>query len=312
MSFDIKNLMLFVRIAESGRIGKAGESLGLSTTNASQRIQQLESSLNVKLLHRSTRVVSLTHEGEVFLEHARRILNDIEQAKNAFRHDNEQVQGKIKLTVSASYGRIYIVPFLPEFLQRHPNLQVEIDFTDRNVDIVEKGYDLAFRMGSLPSNSLLARRIADNPSVIVASPQYLNTHGIPKTPEDLIDHACIPFADQDHWQFRHTSGNRYSIPVKGALTLNWGDAISDMVEANMGIGLASLWHVAPSIKMGKAVPILQEYEVYPRTNIWAVRPGGRVTPGRVKVFLDYIEQVITKTNVERYSDMIPSDHSRPD
>ncbi|MDO6561785.1 LysR substrate-binding domain-containing protein [Amphritea sp. 1_MG-2023] len=186
MDLDLKTLALFVRITSLGAIGRAGEEFGLSSTNASQRIQALEVTLGVKLFHRTTRVVTLTHDGQVFLEHAKRILDDVEETWNVFKGDDDKVQGKIRLTVSASYGRIYLVPFIPELLAKYPHLQIEIDFTDKTIDIVEQGYDIAFRMHALESTSLLARRIADNPMILVASPAYLQQWGILKHRRSLL------------------------------------------------------------------------------------------------------------------------------
>ncbi|MCL1065697.1 LysR family transcriptional regulator [Shewanella olleyana] len=302
MDLDFKNLALFVRVSEMGKIGRAGEDFGFSSTNASQRIQHLEATLGIKLFHRSTRVVSLTYDGQVFLEHAKRLLDELEETRNVFKGERNKVQGIIRLTVSASYGRIYIVPFIPKLLALYPELEIDIDFTDKQVDIVEQGYDIAFRMGELKSNSLLARRIANNPSVIVASPEYLAQHGTPNTPQELSHHTCIPFAGQHQWTFKDKLSDMHEVSVKGPISVNWGDAISDLTEAGVGIGMASLWHAGPSIKAGRVFPILSDYRVWPETRIWAVRPPGRLTPVRIKVFLDYMETVIRQTNHQRYGD----------
>lgn len=307
MNLDLKSLALFVRISELGKIGRAGEEFGLSTTNASQRIQQLESEVGVRLFHRSTRVVTLTQDGEVFLQHARRILDDVEETRNVFKGDADKIQGKLRLTVSSSYGRIYIVPFIPELIERYPDLEIEIDFSDKMVDVIEEGFDVAFRIGDLPSSSLLARSLSDNPTALVASPAYLEKHGYPETPQDLKQHVCLPFANMKGWAFKDSDGKFHKVSVHGPVALNWGDAISDLVEANVGIGMASYWHAGPSIKSGRLKQVLPEYTLWPESKIWAVRPPGRLMPVRVKVFLDYIEGVIKKTNQERYGSLIVPD-----
>lgn len=303
MDLDLKSLALFLRVIELGAIGRAGLDFGLSSTNASQRVQSLEAEVGVKLLHRSTRVVTPTHDGLIFLEHAKRILDDVEETRNVFMGEQNNVQGRIRLTVSASYGRVYIIPFIPELLRLYPKLNIEIDFTDKNVDIVEHGYDVAFRMGELESNSLLARRIADNTTVLVASAEYLKCAGEPKTPQDLANHTCIPFDKSKRWQFKDNEGGRHEVDIDGPIRVNWGDAIDDLVQANVGIGLGSLWHVGPALRAGHLKQVLPEYKVWPQTRIWAVRPPGRLTPVRVKVFLDYIEKCIRITNQERYGDL---------
>jgi DNA-binding transcriptional LysR family regulator len=304
VDLDLKSLALFVRVTELGAIGKAGLDFDLSSTNASQRILALEAELGVKLFHRSTRVVTPTYEGLLFLEHAKRILDDVEETRNVFRGEGSDIQGRIRLTVSASYARVYIVPFIPELLRLHPKLEIEIDFTDKNVDIVEQGYDIAFRMGELQSSSLLAKRIADNPMILVASPEYLTRAGEPQTPADLASHNCIPFAKLNNWQFKDNDGAIHNVTVNGPIKVNSGDAIDDLVQAGVGIGLGSLWHVGPALRAGRVRRVLPGYKVWPQTRIWAVRPSGRLTPERIKVFLDYIEKVIHTTNEQRYGDLL--------
>jgi len=304
MNLDVKSLALFMRVAALGAIGRAGIEFGLSPTNASQRIQILEAELGVKLFHRTTRAVSLTHDGQVFIEHAKRILDDLEETRNVFKGDAEQVQGTLKVAVSASFGRHYMVPFVPELFRLYPNLKLEIDFSDKRVDIVEQGFDVAFRMGELESSSLLARRIDDCPMVLVASPDYIAWAGLPETIEALADHACIPFERLNVWQFKDAQDNLHEVMVSGPVTINWGDAISELVEAGVGVGLAALWHVGPALRAGRVVQILPDYSVWPARKIWAVRPPGRLTPARVKVFLDFMEQRIKQTNRVRYGDLL--------
>ena len=250
--------------------------------------------------------VTPTHEGLLFLEHAKRILDDVEETRNAFKGKDNDIQGRIRLTVSAAYARLYIVPFIPELLRRHPKLEIEIDFTDKTVDIVEQGYNIAFRMGELQSSSILAKRIADNPMFLVASPEYLSRAGEPQTPAELADHTCIPFAKLNHWQFKDNHGAIHNVAVNGPIKVNSGDAIDDLVQAGVGIGLGSLWHVGPALRAGRVRRVLPSYKAWPATRIWAVRPSGRLTPKRIKVFLDYIEKVIHTTNEKRYGDLLPS------
>ncbi|MFA0086582.1 LysR family transcriptional regulator [Vibrio sp. 10N.261.51.F12] len=304
MNFDLKTLVLFLRVVEIGKIGRAGEDFGLSTTNASQRVQQLEAELGVKLFHRSTRTITLTHDGEIFLPHARRIVDDVEEVANVFKGSESNVQGRLKVAVSASYGRHYIVPFIPELLELYPNLELEIDFNDKTEDLIEHGYDLAFRIGNLSSSNLLARRLADNPITLVASPSYIEKYGTPKSPEDLLKHRCLPLGHAVDWAFMDVDGKVQKVSVANPISLNLGDAISDLVESGMGIGMASYWHAGPSLKSGQVVQILPDYKLLNDTKIWAVRPPGRILPARVKVFLDFIEKKIINTNKVRYEDLL--------
>lgn len=304
MNFDLKTLALFLRVVEIGKIGRAGENFGLSTTNASQRIQQLEAEIGVKLFHRSTRTITLTHDGETFLPHARRIMDDVEEVANTFKGDKSNVQGRLKVAVSASYGRHYIVPFIPELLELYPNIELEIDFSDKTDNLIEHGYDLAFRIGTLTSSNLLARRLADNPITLVASPDYIEKHGTPKTPEDLLKHRCLALGHAVDWTFLNAEGKVQKVSVANPISLNFGDAISDLVESGIGIGMASYWHVGPSLKSGQVIQVLPDYKLMNDTKIWVVRPPGRILPARVKVFLDFIEKKISETNKKRYEDLL--------
>ncbi|WP_448249698.1 LysR family transcriptional regulator [Thalassotalea agariperforans] len=303
MDLDLKNLELFLKVTEIGKIGQAGSLLGLSTTNASQRLHQLESNLGVKLFHRSTRRVTLTHDGETFLQHAQRIINNLEEVKNVFKA-SKNIKGTLRITCSSSYGRIYIVPFIPEFLKMYPELNIKIDFSDKNVDIIEHGYDVAIRIGELHDSTLLARRLADNPMLLVASPDYLKKHGTLTHPQELINHVCLPFTGQKKWILKDKNNKKFQVDVSGPISVNWGDAISDLVEAGVGIGLAAYWHAGPALKQRKVVPIFSDHKITSNAKIWAVRPPSQVMPVRVKVFLDFIEHIIHKTNKERYEDLL--------
>ncbi|MEM9101067.1 MAG: LysR family transcriptional regulator [Pseudomonadota bacterium] len=302
MNLDTKNLALFVRVAALEAIGRAGEEFGLSSTNASQRIQSLEAELGVKLFYRTTRSVTLTHDGKVFLEHAKCILEDIEEVKNVFKGDDKCMQGLIRITVPSSFGRLYVLPFIENFLRLYPQIELELDFNDNRVDIVEQGYDLAFRIGALPSSSLVARRIDDNPVMLVASPHYIEHYGMPATPEALKEHVCIPFGKLAHWQFRDSQQQLHQVVVSGPISVNWGDAINDLIESGMGVGLANLWRVGPSLKAGRIVPVLTKFQVWPETKIWAIHPACRTVPARVNVFLDYAVERIRRINQERYGE----------
>jgi DNA-binding transcriptional LysR family regulator len=240
----------------------------------------------------------------VFLQHATRILDDVEETRNVFNGEADKLQGKLRITVSSSYGRIYIVPFIADFIARYPDLEIDIDFSDKMTDIVEEGIDIAFRIGNLSSSSLMARHLSDNPTVLVASPKYLEKHGYPEKPEDLIQHVCLPFSNMTEWSFRDNNHKPHKVTVRGPLTLNWGDAISDLVEADVGIGMASYWHAGPAISSGRLIQVLPDYRLWPDSKIWAVRPHSRLMPARVKVFLDYIADVINRTNQQRYGSLI--------
>ncbi|CAD0187195.1 D-malate degradation protein R [Ruegeria sp. THAF57] len=304
MSFDLKNLHLFVRVATLGAIGRAGAEFGFSPTNTSQRIQALEDELDVKLLNRTTRAVSLTPDGELFLDHARRILEDIEDARTALSHNSASVSGRLRVTASASFGRSHIVPFVPEFLRLYPDVQLDLHLTDTVVDIIEQGFDLAFRIGDLAPSSLLAQKLDDDPRMLVAAPDYLARMGTPETPQDLARHACLTMKQRDIWHLIDASEHVHDVRVSGPVTVSLGDAVVDWTLAGVGIGNASLWHTGHHIRAGRLVPVLPELRAWPASRIWAVRPPGRLMHARVKAFLDFMRDRIVETNKTCYADLI--------
>lgn len=304
MDFDLKNLELFVRAATLGAIGRAGAELGYSATNTSHRIQTLEDSLKAKLFHRTTRAISLTPDGEMLLAHAKRILEAVEDAQSALAQDSVAISGTLRVTASTSFARHHVIPFIPAFMEQHPNLHLDLHLSDNVVDIVELGFDVAFRIGELASSSLMARKIADNPALLVASPDYLARYGTPKTTDDLKTHVCMGFGRGQTWIFRAPDGQSVTVPTSSRISVNLGDALGEWVLAGMGIGRAALWHVGPDLRAGRLVQVLPDYRAEPQTSIWAVRPPGAVMPRRVQIFIDYIQTCIRETNVSRYGGLL--------
>lgn len=304
MSFDVKNLELFVRVSTLGAIGRAGAEFKLSPTNATQRIQALEAELGVKLFNRTTRAISLTPDGEIFLEHAKRILNDVEDARSALSLTAKSVAGHIRVTSSASFARSHIIPFIPEFIAQYPDVTLDLNLTDSIVDIVEQGYDLAFRIGELVPSTLLAQKIDDNPQALIASPEYLARSGTPVTPADLADHVCIALGETRLWRLMADDGTVHEARITGPVKVNLGNAVSAWVLAGMGIGHTALWHSGPDLKAGRLVRVLPKYKLRPDTKIWAVRPPGRLMPARVKAFLDFMQGRIVETNQAHYGTLL--------
>ncbi len=304
MSFDLKTLELFVRVATLGAIGRAGEEFGMSPTNASQRLKALEAELGVKLLNRTTRAISLTPDGEVLLENSKRILDDLEDMRTVLTQTAGSVSGQLRVTASASFGRAHVVPFVPEFMRLYPDISLDLNLTDTIVDIVEQGYDMAFRIGALPPSSLLAQKIDDNPQWLVASPDYLDQAGAPQTPEDLTRHACITMGKAQHWRLVSADGTQHDVQVGGPLSVNFGDAVGEWVVAGMGIAQAALWHAGPDLTAGRLVRVLPDFEVMPHSSIWAVRPPGRLMPARVHAFMSFMQAKIIATNQARYGALL--------
>lgn len=295
MDLDLKSLELFTRIATLGAFAKAGEEQQLSPTATSQRIQNLEKQLGIKLLHRTTRAISLTPDGENFLIHARKILETVEDAKNDLARSDQMISGVIRLSASLSFAMINILPHLPEFLEQYPHIDIKLDLSDTVVDLVEQGYDLAIRIGTLASSSLMARKLVDNPRLLVASPAYLNQRGAPETPDDLKNHDCIVLGDNRIWSLIDTEGTKHDVPVAGRLTTTYGGAVTIALRQGLGIGLKSYWDVADDLAQNRLVRVLDDFVVTPHWQVWAVRPPGMRSPRRVQVFIEFLEQKLRQT-----------------
>ena len=290
MDFDLKSLRLFIRAAEVSAIGRAGQEFGYSPTAASQRIQMLEEALGSKLLNRTTRSVSLSADGEKFLVHARKIVDDIEDAVNELQGTKKSIKGELRVTASASFGRRYIAPFVGEFLNEHPDASINLELSDGVLDIVQHGFDLALRIGTLSPSTLMARKIASNPRILVAAPQYLENHGTPSTPADLTNHNCLVLGANRAWQLRDANGKLSTFNVQGNFATSYGEAITEAATSGTGIALKSRWDIVDQLSSGTLVELLSGYVVEPEWSVWAVRPPGRVVSARVQVFTEFIEQ----------------------
>ena len=296
MSFDLKSLELFVRAATLGAIGKAGTEFGLSSTAASQRIQALEHAVGAQLLHRTTRTVSLSKEGEVFLAHAKRIIENVEDALTDVQHNRSAIKGELRIASSASFGRMHIAPHMAEFLELHPNLTVQLHLSDSVFDIVENGFDLAIRLGELAPSSLKARKLADCPRILVATPEYLNDHGTPSVPADLDAHRCLIRGDQRSWKLRAPDGTVSDAKIDGPFTTNLAEAVTEGALSGIGIARKCEWEIASQLATGALVRVLDDYTVLPEWNIYAVRPPSRKAPSRVRAFTEFLG---TKLNRNR-------------
>ena len=255
-------------------------------------------------MNRTTRSVSLTTDGEIFLEHAIRVLEDVEEAKSALSSAKGALNGTLRVTAPASFARSHILPFVPEFNARYPDLTIDLHLSDGVVDIVEQGYDLAFRIGELASSTLLARKIDDNPERLVASPVYIKKFGMPEHPKDLQHHNCFPMGRTTSWNFKGPKDRNYAVQVSGPVRVNFGDAISDLVLAGLGIGKASLWRVGHDLRAGHLEIVLPDYVLTPEIKIWAVRPPSRMMPKRVQIFLEFMQSQIRETNQRCYGDLL--------
>jgi DNA-binding transcriptional LysR family regulator len=289
----IGDLNLFLRVLDLGSISAAARSLDLSVAVASQRLQRLERSLGVRLLHRTTRQLRPTPEGVALAEQGRALVEDLEALTSNLSNTAKGVTGTLRVTLPATFGRQYISPLLPEFMSRHPRLRLHIDLSDQMRDLVSDGLDLAIRIGALKDSELVAARLAFNRRVLCASPEYLRRHGVPKKPEDLAKHECLLMAvsrdASDTWQLRNPDGNEVMVRVQSRLKSNLGEVIRDAALGGLGISLHSTWHVCEDLRAGRLKQVLPDYQL-PESGIYAVMPERRMVLPRVRAFVEFLTQ----------------------
>ncbi len=284
---NFEHLRLFVRVAATNNISRAGQELSLSPAVASSYINRLEEELRVRLIHRTTRKVSLTEEGVAFLPYAEKVLASVEDAISVVSTSSDSPRGTLRVTAPASFGRMHLVPGLKGFLDRYSELAIDLSFSDNVVDIVAGGYDLAIRDAALKDSSLVACALAPDRRIICASPSYLDKHGIPERPEHLKHHDCVILGGMESWSFhRHGHGDS-TVKVAGRVRMDNGDAMRDASVSGLGLSLNSTWSVYQNLQSGSLVQVLPDYPLMGGTSIWAVYPSSRQVSPKVKAFIDY-------------------------
>ncbi|CAK6716757.1 conserved hypothetical protein [Vibrio harveyi] len=286
---NIEHLKLFVRLASTHNISMAGQELGLSPAVASAHINKLEEGLGVRLVHRTTRKVSLTEEGQAFLPHAEEVLATVEAARGAVGVGHKAPTGTLRVTASASFGRLHLVPALKGFMAKYPELTIDFRFSDSIIDMVEGGFDVAVRLAELKDSSLVARKLAPDRRIVVASPEYLAQHGAPQSPEELVHHECVTLAGLENWVFETPEG-QYSMRASGSFRTDNGDAMRDACIDGLGVSINSIWSVYKQLQKGELVEILQDYPLVMNASIWAVYPSSRLIAPKVRAFIDYFAE----------------------
>lgn len=291
---DIEHLKLFVRLAATHNISMAGRELGLSPAVASAHISKLEQGLGVRLLHRTTRKVSLTEEGLAFLPHAEEVLDSVEAARASVGVGEASPQGTLRVTASASFGRMHLVPALKGFLQRYPDLDIDLRLSDTILDMVEGGFDIAIRNAELKDSTLIARKLMDDQRIICASPEYLETYGEPSCPNEIKDHRCVNLSGLETWTFNTPEGP-LSVKTRGRVRTDNGEAMRDACADGLGLAINSKWSVYKHLERGELVQVLDKYPLVSDAAIWAVYPSSRLLAPKVRAFIDYF--------AERFSSM---------
>jgi DNA-binding transcriptional LysR family regulator len=288
-----KEIESFVALAVHGSLSAVARAEGVTPAIVGRRLDALEARLGVKLATRSTRRISLTAEGEAFLEQCQRILADLASAESTASQGRTHAAGHLKLTAPAGFGRRHIAPIVQRFLMTHEQVSVSLELTDRLVDMATEGFDCAIRFGEPADTTLVAIRLAENRRVLVASPDYLSAHGMPQTPQELVSHECLALSHQRGWLLRDTpSATRASlVRVRARFTCSDGAVLHEWARAGLGIAWRSGWEVWEDIRDGTLVPLLDEYAADP-TPIYALIQGGGATTLRLRHLLDVIKTTL--------------------
>lgn len=286
-------LTVFAHVADSGSFSAAAKVLGLTPSAISKQIAQLEDHLGARLVNRTTRRLSLTEVGEAFRLRARQALAALDEAEAAVTNLNAAPRGTLRVTTAVAFGQAHVAPVLPAFLAQHPEITLELTMSDRFVDLVQEGFDVAVRIGGLADTSQVARRIAPNRRIVCASPAYLAAAGRPLTPFDLADHNCLIYAEPGHqldWTFT-VDGVRRSVPVKGTFRSNSVAALARAAEGGVGITRLSAFQLVDALAGGRLVPLLESYEGR-ESEVYAVYPASRHLSPKVRAFVDHLVATI--------------------
>jgi DNA-binding transcriptional LysR family regulator len=277
----------FVYVAENESFTLASKKMAISTAQVSRQISALEKRLNIKLFYRTTRKVSLTEEGRVFYQHCRSVLDGLDAAERAITNLQSKPQGKIKLTAPVTYGEKQILPLVNNFIKQYDDVEVLAYLSNRQIDIVDEGYDLAIRLGKLSDSTMMAKKLGKRANYVCASPSYLEKQGIPHSISELNKHSCL-LGTNDHWHFRE-SGREKSIRVTGRLRYNNGYSLTDAALKGLGIVQLPDYYVQQHIQRGELVTLLDSYRA-PDEGIWAVYPQNRHLSPKIRLLVDYLAE----------------------
>jgi DNA-binding transcriptional LysR family regulator len=283
-------MRVFSQVVEAGSFSAAAARLGLSTTAASRHVADLEAHLQTRLLNRTTRRVSLTESGRAFYERAVQLLADLEEAEQEAGRAAVVARGTIKLTASVNFGVRHVAPVIAAFLAAHPGVRFDVSLSDRIVDLVEEGFDVAVRIGAPGSENLVARKLGETRLVPCASPAYLAAHGAPRVPEDLAQHNCFTYeyvSPRNIWRFHDAKGEERAVRVGGRLHSNNGDLLAEAAAQGAGIVFEPAFIVGPDVRAGRLVPLLQEFSAPPMP-IYAVYPSRKHLSAKVRLFVDFL------------------------
>ncbi|MBW4599291.1 MAG: LysR family transcriptional regulator [Calothrix sp. FI2-JRJ7] len=296
------DINIFVRSAQTRSFSVAAQHLGMSPSAVSKAVMRLEDSLGIRLMNRTTRKITLTDDGAAFYERCRQILGELEEAELELKRAQSTPTGTLRIDLTTELGLLHIIPVLPKFIERYPDLKLNISLSNRIADVIEEGIDAVVRIGVGPDSSLIMHGLGTARFIVCAAPNYLKRYGIPQTLEDLKHHNCITFVSPwtgrvFDWQFQD-NGQQINIPVEGNLCLNNGKSLLDVALAGVGLVQVYNYIAGEAIAQGKLKPVLENY-VAPGTPISVVYPQKRHLSAKIRAFIDFMSELMKQLRQQK-------------
>ncbi|MBN9509938.1 MAG: LysR family transcriptional regulator [Alphaproteobacteria bacterium] len=286
----LSSMEAFVRVIETGSFSSAARQLRIGQPAVSKAVAQIEKRLGVRLLLRTTHRLTPTESGQGFYEHAKRAIEEAEEAELAARGAGAALSGRLRICAAVTFARLHVMPHLPAFLDQHPALDIDVVLDDRNVDVIEAGIDVALRMGSLIDSSLTARRVGQGRRLVLGTPSYFAKAGEPRTPGDLAAHQAVIYDQRgggSGWTFRRGAAE-VAIAMKGRVRATAAEGVREAVLADLGLTVGSEWMFAPELHSGRVRTVLDDWTL-PPIDLWTVFPTGRQATAKARAFAAFIE-----------------------
>ena len=296
------DINIFVRSAQTKSFSVAARQLGMSPSAVSKAVMRLEENLGIRLMNRTTRKITLTDDGAAFYERCRQILGELEEAELELVQSQSIPTGTLRIDLTTELGQLHIIPALPQFIERYPDLKLNISLSNRIADVIEEGIDAVVRIGVGPDSSLIMHGVGMARFIVCAAPNYLRRYGIPQTLEDLRHHNCISFISPwtgrvFDWQFQQ-DGQEIRLPVEGNLCLNSGESILDVAKAGVGLIQVYNYIASEAIARGKLKPVLEKYTA-PGSPISVVYPQKRHLSAKIRVFVDFMSELMAQLRQQK-------------
>ncbi len=295
MSEMFEHMMVFAKVVETGSITKAAEQLKITKSSVSKRLSDLESALGVKLMQRTTRRSHLTEAGELYLRKSQMILEEVESLHTGIQNLNQGVVGELRIAAPLTFGLLHLTPLLDAFSVKHPDIKLNVDLSDRQVDILDEGYDLAIRIGHLADSSLRAKALCDIHHVICSSPSYLAKHGVPSSPEALKHHRFLRYEKLplSGIKMKDPAGQTITASIQSHMISNSGDYLKAMAVGGHGIIFSPKFIVQDALNDGNLIPLLTDYSLI-SMKAYALYPNTRYVPHRVRLMIDHLAEALSR------------------